>query len=599
MSFLREMGLAAALLAATGGAAIATWSYISARRRKEAGRDWKPPLEEPQKTEEPSTVPHSTQDSVTRHCVQGTELGDSDIQRGGGATGQGTVLVPEYGERAGGTYTVQGDRASAVQVEGDIGGPYTVQGDRASAVQVEGDIGGTYTVQGDRASAVQVEGDIGGTYTVQGDRASAVQVEGDIGGPYTVQEDKGAEEDRSAVQVEVEKECSAHTLQVNDKAEHERSAVQVEVEKECSTHTVQDDRRSAVQVEVENKCSAHTVQDDRRSQPERSAVQVEVEEECSAHTVQGDRRSAVQVEVERECSAHTVQDDRRSQPERSAVQVEREIEGSAHIVQGDSRSQPEGSAVQVEGERAHSKYTVQVDRKTYIVQEDRRPAVQVEEDKQGSAHTVQEGRSELHTSHVEPPIIKELSDSDICTKVQPQVKASLRKQVVVIGHDGSGKTSVLNSIAAYKGKFVTTPTAGVNALCVQNGTSKMEFLEIGGSEHLRPYWKMYLSRAFAVIFVVDSADHGRLPLAKRHLHQLIQQDALIPLMVLANKQDLKNAYHITDIHEALGLSDICENRKLFLIGTYATKEESEVSSGILDAKEFLAQLLSESSAKTS
>ncbi|XP_073448123.1 ADP-ribosylation factor-like protein 9 isoform X2 [Aquarana catesbeiana] len=184
-------------------------------------------------------------------------------------------------------------------------------------------------------------------------------------------------------------------------------------------------------------------------------------------------------------------------------------------------------------------------------------------------------------------------------KIIMKVKASLRKQVVVIGLDGSGKTSVLNSIAANKGKFVTTPTAGVNALCVHNGTSKMEFLEIGGSEHLRPYWKMYLSRAFAVIFVVDSADHGRLPLAKRHLHQLIQQDALIPLMVLANKQDLKNAYHITEIHEALGLSDIGEKRKLFLIGTYATKDESEVSSGILDAKEFLAQLLSENSAKIS
>ncbi|XP_077331532.1 ADP-ribosylation factor-like protein 9 isoform X2 [Lithobates pipiens] len=184
-------------------------------------------------------------------------------------------------------------------------------------------------------------------------------------------------------------------------------------------------------------------------------------------------------------------------------------------------------------------------------------------------------------------------------KIIMKVKASLQKQVVVIGLDGSGKTSVLNSIAANKGKFVTTPTAGVNALCVHNGTSKMEFLEIGGSEHLRPYWKMYLSRAFAVIFVVDSADHGRLPLAKRHLHQLIQQDALIPLMVLANKQDLKNAYHITEIHEALGLTDIGEQRKLFLIGTYATKDESEVSSGILDAKEFLAQLLSENSAKIS
>ncbi|XP_072011571.1 ADP-ribosylation factor-like protein 9 isoform X2 [Engystomops pustulosus] len=171
------------------------------------------------------------------------------------------------------------------------------------------------------------------------------------------------------------------------------------------------------------------------------------------------------------------------------------------------------------------------------------------------------------------------------------------KQVLVLGLDGSGKTSILNTVGANKGKIITTPTEGVNAMCISNGNSKMEFLEIGGSEQLRPYWKMYLSRAFAVVFVVDSADHGRLPLAKRHLHQLIQQDSVVPLLVLANKQDLQNAHHIPEIHDALALSEICENRKLFLIGTYVTKDGSEISSGIQDTKEFLAQLLLENSAE--
>ncbi|KAG9486526.1 hypothetical protein GDO78_006736 [Eleutherodactylus coqui] len=130
-------------------------------------------------------------------------------------------------------------------------------------------------------------------------------------------------------------------------------------------------------------------------------------------------------------------------------------------------------------------------------------------------------------------------------------------------------------------------------MCISNGNYKMEFLEIGGSEQLRPYWKMYLSRAFAVVFVVDAADRARLPLAKRHLHQLIQLDSVLPLIVLANKQDLQDAYHIPEIHDALALSEICENRKLFLIGTYVIKDGSEMSSGIQDTKEFLAQLLLE------
>ncbi|CAH2293495.1 ADP-ribosylation factor 9 [Pelobates cultripes] len=109
---------------------------------------------------------------------------------------------------------------------------------------------------------------------------------------------------------------------------------------------------------------------------------------------------------------------------------------------------------------------------------------------------------------------------------------------------------------------------------------------------------MYLPRALAVIYVVDSADHSRFPLAKRHLHQLIQQDSLLPLLVLANKQDLANAYHITEIHDALALSEICVHRKLFLIGTHATMDGSEISSGIEDTREFLAQIISENSAVT-
>ncbi|XP_072260670.1 ADP-ribosylation factor-like protein 9 isoform X2 [Pyxicephalus adspersus] len=283
-------------------------------------------------------------------------------------------------------------------------------------------------------------------------------------------------------------------------------------------------------------------------------------------------------------SACTVQEEEAAS---SACTVQEEkAASSACTVQRDKEVQAE-SSVQVEGDTASSTCTVQV-------REETAGSVYTEGQVEGT-YAVQEDRRELLTSPMEPPVLKELSDSN--TEMQAQVRTSLHKQVVVLGLDGSGKTSVLNSIAANKGKVVTTPTEGVNAVCVNNGNSKMEFLEIGGGEHLRPYWKMYLSKAFAVIFVVDSADHERLPLAKRHLHQLIQHDAIVPLMVFANKQDLKNAYHITEIHEALGLSDICEHRKLFLIGTYVAKDESDVSSGILDAKEFLAQLLSESSTK--
>ncbi|XP_047422514.1 ADP-ribosylation factor-like protein 9 [Sciurus carolinensis] len=118
----------------------------------------------------------------------------------------------------------------------------------------------------------------------------------------------------------------------------------------------------------------------------------------------------------------------------------------------------------------------------------------------------------------------------------------------------------------------------------------MEFLEIGGSEPFRSSWEMYLPKGLLLIFVVDSADHNRLPEAKKYLHQLTEANPILPLVVFAHKQDLEAAYHITDIHEALGLSEVGNDRKLFLFGTQVTTNGSEIPSTMQDAKDLIAHL---------
>jgi signal recognition particle receptor subunit beta len=46
-----------------------------------------------------------------------------------------------------------------------------------------------------------------------------------------------------------------------------------------------------------------------------------------------------------------------------------------------------------------------------------------------------------------------------------------------------------------------------------------------------------------VIFVVDSADRDRIEVSKQELELMLQEEELksVPLLVLANKQDLPNA----------------------------------------------------------
>ncbi|XP_033029211.1 ADP-ribosylation factor-like protein 9 [Lacerta agilis] len=167
------------------------------------------------------------------------------------------------------------------------------------------------------------------------------------------------------------------------------------------------------------------------------------------------------------------------------------------------------------------------------------------------------------------------------------------KQILVLGLDGAGKTSVLHSLATNQVKRSTAPTEGFNAVCVSTEEMKMEFLEIGGSESLRDYWKKYLPRILLLIYVVDSADHKRLPVAKKLLHQLVQSNSTLPLMILANKQDIEGAYCITDIHDALALSEIGDKRKMFLIGTHVAEDGFEISSSLKDTRELIAQLVSE------
>ncbi|XP_071313210.1 ADP-ribosylation factor-like protein 9 isoform X3 [Trachinotus anak] len=136
------------------------------------------------------------------------------------------------------------------------------------------------------------------------------------------------------------------------------------------------------------------------------------------------------------------------------------------------------------------------------------------------------------------------------------------------------------------------PTQGFNAVSINREDLHVEFLEIGGKEELRLYWQRYMSKALLLVFVVDSSNPQRFPVAKKHLHELLASHPRLPLMVLANKQDLPGACSITDLHEALSLSEVGD-RRLFLIGTHVKKGEAQLSSGVQDARDLIMEMVCE------
>ena len=78
---------------------------------------------------------------------------------------------------------------------------------------------------------------------------------------------------------------------------------------------------------------------------------------------------------------------------------------------------------------------------------------------------------------------------------------------------------------------------------------------VGGQEKIRPLWRSYTQATDGIIFVLDSADYNMLDEARMELHRTLkyQDNINIPLLILANKQDLAAALREEDIIEVLEL----------------------------------------------
>ncbi|KCV67571.1 arf/Sar family, other [Fonticula alba] len=130
-------------------------------------------------------------------------------------------------------------------------------------------------------------------------------------------------------------------------------------------------------------------------------------------------------------------------------------------------------------------------------------------------------------------------------------------KLVIVGLDNAGKTTFLYRLLL--GQVVaTTPTIGSNVEEFNYKNIKFLMWDIGGQDNLRSSWSTYYINSKAVIMVVDSTDVARFPIVRRELHRMLSHEHLarIPLLVLANKQDLDEALTTAEISDALGLPEL-------------------------------------------
>jgi len=128
-------------------------------------------------------------------------------------------------------------------------------------------------------------------------------------------------------------------------------------------------------------------------------------------------------------------------------------------------------------------------------------------------------------------------------------------QIAVLGVANSGKTAIINSLQGAWESGVK-PTLGFRPTTMMLGSdAKIKFYDLGGGAKIRDIWEQYYHDVHAVIYVVDSAAKTDEHWAESNkVFQNVRNHALIqgkPLLLMANKQDTREAHHIDAVCELL------------------------------------------------
>ncbi|CAK70200.1 unnamed protein product (macronuclear) [Paramecium tetraurelia] len=116
-------------------------------------------------------------------------------------------------------------------------------------------------------------------------------------------------------------------------------------------------------------------------------------------------------------------------------------------------------------------------------------------------------------------------------------------QVLVVGLDNSGKTSIINALKNEKNATVA-PTVGFNKDSVEKFNLNFQFSDMSGQNQYRGMWEQYATKIDGLIFVIDSSDKIRFGIALDEFKLLLETPGFskdLPILVYANKQDSPDA----------------------------------------------------------
>ncbi len=159
-------------------------------------------------------------------------------------------------------------------------------------------------------------------------------------------------------------------------------------------------------------------------------------------------------------------------------------------------------------------------------------------------------------------------------------------RMLMVGLDAAGKTTILYQLKM--GETVKTiPTIGFNVETLDYKGLNFTVWDVGGQDKIRVLWKHYYQNTDGLIFVVDSNDRDRIDDCSEELKKMLAEEELkdCVVLVMANKQDLKEAMSPNEITDKLGMSQL-KGRQWLVQGTSATSGQ-----GLKEGLDWMAGIL--------
>ncbi|MHA1867640.1 MAG: ADP-ribosylation factor family protein [Candidatus Heimdallarchaeaceae archaeon] len=142
------------------------------------------------------------------------------------------------------------------------------------------------------------------------------------------------------------------------------------------------------------------------------------------------------------------------------------------------------------------------------------------------------------------------------TWLRSRLKKEHKAKILILGLDAAGKTTLTRYMRFGKFNENMAPTIGQNIESFEFEGWTLTTIDVAGQAHFRFLWEAHYPGTEAVIFVIDSADIERLPEARDVLKTHVMNNPYmesVPILILANKQDLPGAVEAPLLIQMLGL----------------------------------------------